>query len=122
MKFSEARTETQVVLLGGALAGVIGAFARDEEDEGRQLLETALSQIGLTPDEFQTLMTDLPPEVESEVETFNRLAEEDDDFEEDFGEDQDDDDDDDDDLETMEERPGNLHDNGRTDADGWETL
>ena len=120
MKFSEARTETQVVLLGGALAGVIGAFARDEEDEGRQLLETALSQIGLTPDEFQTLMTDLPPEVESEVEAFNRLAEEDADFEEDFGDDQDDDDADD--LETMEERPGNLYDNGRTDADGWETL
>lgn len=40
--------------------------------------------------------------------------------EEDFGDDQDDDDDDD--LETMEERPGNLYDNGRTDADGWETL
>lgn len=128
MKFSEARTETQVVLMGSALAGVIGVFARDEEDEGRKLLETALSQIGLTPDEFQTLMTDLPPEVETEVETFNRLAEEDDQedmvvcpdcdrFVEDCCCHENDV------LDTMEERPG-IHDYNteHMDKDGWENI
>lgn len=115
MKFNEASKDAQVILMGGALAGVIEVFGRDDEDEGKKLIETALSQIGLTFDEFCVLMTDMAPEVEAEVEAMLgehkavRVADPDDDF-------------DDGDLDTMEERPGNLNDDGRTDENGWQNL
>ncbi|QZE58194.1 hypothetical protein MPK70_gp318 [Erwinia phage pEa_SNUABM_33] len=115
MKFNEASKDAQVILMGGALAGVIEVFGRDEEDEGKKLIETALSQIGLTFDEFCVLMTDMAPEVEVEVEAILgehkavRVADADDDF-------------DDEDLDTAEERPGNLNDDGRTDENGWQNL
>ena len=115
MKFNEASKDAQVILMGGALAGVIEVFGRDDEDEGKKLIETALSQIGLTFDEFCVLMTDMAPEVEAEVEAMLgehkavRVADPDDDF-------------DDEDLDTMEERPGNLNDDGRTDENGWQNL
>ena len=115
MKFNEASKDAQVILMGGALAGVIEVFGRDEEDEGKKLIETALRQIGLTFDEFRVLMTDMVPEVEAEVEAIIdehkavRVADADDDF-------------DDEDLDTAEERPGNLNDDGRTDENGWQNL
>lgn len=122
MKFNEASKDAQVILMGGALAGVIEVFGRDDEDEGKKLIETALSQIGLTFDEFCVLMTDMAPEVEVEVEAILavhkavRVADADDDFEEDEEVE------DDEDLDTMEERPGNLNDDGRTDENGWQNL
>lgn len=115
MKFNEASKDAQVILMGGALAGVIEVFGRDDEDEGKKLVETALSQIGLTFDEFCVLMTDMAPEVEVEVEAILavhkavRVADADDDF-------------DDEALDTAEERPGNLNDDGRTDENGWQNL
>lgn len=115
MKFNEASKDAQVILMGGALAGVIEVFGRDDEDEGKKLVETALSQIGLTFDEFCVLMTDMAPEVGVEVEAILaehkavRVADPDDDFDDEV-------------LDTMEERPGNLNDDGRTDENGWQNL
>lgn len=138
MKFNEASKDAQVILMGGALAGVIEVFGRDEEDEGKKLIETALRQIGLTFDEFRVLMTDMVPEVEAEVEAILgehkavRAADPDDDFEdpEDLGVCVECDhpvedcvcEHDDEDLDTAEERPGNLNDDGRTDENGWQNL
>ncbi|QZE57853.1 hypothetical protein pEaSNUABM17_00307 [Erwinia phage pEa_SNUABM_17] len=68
MKFNDVSKDAQVILMGGALAGVIEVFGRDEEDEGKKLIETALSQVGMTFDEFRVLMTEMTPEVEAEVE------------------------------------------------------
>jgi len=110
MKFNDVSKDAQVILMGAALAGVIEAFGRDDEDEGKQLIETALRQVGLTFDEFRVLMTEIPPEVEAEVASVQTVvADPDDDF-------------DDEQLDTMEERPGNLNDDGRTDENGWQDL
>ncbi|QZE57525.1 hypothetical protein MPK71_gp316 [Erwinia phage pEa_SNUABM_1] len=110
MKFNDVSKDAQVILMGGALAGVVEVFGRDDEDEGKQLIETALRQVGLTFDEFRTMMTEMPPEVEAEVASVQTVAADpDDDF-------------DDQQLDTMEERPGNLDEDGRTDENGWQTL
>lgn len=134
MKFTEASKEAQVILLGSALAGVIEVFGRDADDGGRKLLITALNQIGLTPDEFKALINNMTISVRAEVGAVRVLeADPDDDFEEDaedFGACAEcarpvEDcvcDDEDDDLETSEQRPGNLNDDGRTDENGWQNL
>lgn len=136
MKFNDVSKDAQVILMGGALAGVIEVFGRDEEDEGKKLIETALSQVGMTFDEFRVLMTEMTPEVEAEVEAMLgaheavRAADPDDDFEdpEDLGvcaecdhpvEDCVCEHDDDEDLDTSEERPGNRNEDGQTDENGW---
>ena len=130
MKFNDVSKDAQVILMGGALAGVVEVFGRDDDDEGKQLIETALRQVGLTFDEFRTLMTEMSPEVEAEVAAVQTIAADpDDDFEdpEDLGTcaecDQHIEDceceHDDEDLDTMEERPGNRNEDGQTDENGW---
>ena len=134
MKFNEVSKDAQVILMGGALAGVVEVFGRDDEDEGKHLIETALRQVGLTFDEFRTLMTEMSPEVEAEVASIQTIAADPDgDFEEDpedFGtcpecdqrvEDCDCEHDDEN-LDSMEERPGNLNDDDQTDENGWQNL
>lgn len=89
MKFNDVSKDAQVILMGGALAAVVETYGRDEEDEGKKLIETALRQVGLTFDEFRTLMTDYSPEVGAEVASVHavRVADPDDDFDEDSIED-----------------------------------
>lgn len=125
MRFNDVSKDAQVILMGGALAGVVEVFGRDDEDEGKQLIETALRQVGLTFDEFRTLMTEMSPEVEAEVASVQTIAADFDDPE-DFGsciecgqQVEDCECGHDEDLDTMEERPGNLNEDGQTDENGW---
>ncbi|UAW96809.1 hypothetical protein pEaSNUABM22_00322 [Erwinia phage pEa_SNUABM_22] len=111
MRFNEVSKEAQVALMSSALAGVIEAFTRDEDDEGRKILVMALKQVGLTVDEFGALISDLSPEVELEIVRVMEAADAEADEE-----------DEDSELTTMEERPGNLNDAPNINADGWENL
>lgn len=129
MKFLETRKETQVVLMAGALAGVIEAFGRDDEDEGKKLIVTALHQVGLTFDEFRKMMTEVSPEVEAEINAVtDAVLDSDIDFDDpqpvccsecDSPVDDCDCEQEDEDLDTMEERPGNRNEDGQTDENGW---
>ncbi|UAW53427.1 hypothetical protein pEaSNUABM30_00309 [Erwinia phage pEa_SNUABM_30] len=129
MKFLETRKETQVVLMAGALAGVIEAFGRDDEDEGKKLIVTALHQVGLTFDEFRKMMTEVSPEVEAEINAVtDAVIDSDIDFDDpqpvccsecDSPVGDCDCEQEDEDLDTMEERPGNRNEDGQTDENGW---
>lgn len=69
MKFLEADKDTQVALMGLVLAGCFEVLSRDQKDGGRVLVETALSRVGLTADEFKELINPESPEIVAQIES-----------------------------------------------------
>lgn len=102
MKFKDVSHEAQLALLSGAIAGLIEVFTKDQSDEGREVLNLTLKQIGLTESEYGSLLSDLSPGVEREMLSVMSTANEVEDEDEDEDEDPEDADD--------------------SNADGWENL